>query len=111
MSRNSTILVLFLAAVFEAGGDALVRIGLRTPALWSRAALFLMGSVVLFSYAWTVNAPPWDFGRLIGVYVAVFFISAQVINRLRFGHAPGLPIYAGGALIVAGGLVMTLWKS
>jgi small multidrug resistance family-3 protein len=58
-----------------------------------------------------VNLPRWDFGRLIGVYVAVFFVAVQVINRVRFGHAPSLPVYAGGALIVAEGLVMTFWNA
>jgi small multidrug resistance family-3 protein len=58
-----------------------------------------------------VNLPRWDFGRLIGVYVAVFFVAAQVINRVRFGHAPSLPVYTGGAFIVLGGLVITFWNA
>jgi len=45
------------------------------------------------------------------VYVAIFFISAQVINPVRFGHAPTAPIYAGGTLIVVGGLLITFWKA
>jgi hypothetical protein len=54
--------------------------------------------------------PRWDFGKLIGVYVGVFFLMAQIVNRIRFGHWPTPPLFAGGALIVAGGLVIAFWK-
>ena len=66
---------------------------------------------MLFIYGVTVNLPPWDFGRLLGVYVALFFVVAQLINLFAFGVRPGLPVLAGGALILAGGLLMTFWKS
>jgi small multidrug resistance family-3 protein len=58
-----------------------------------------------------VNAPPWDFGRLLGVYVTLFFLVAQVINLFVFGVRPQLPIYVGGSLIIAGGLLITLWRA
>jgi small multidrug resistance family-3 protein len=35
---------------------------------------------------------------------------AQILNKVRFGQSPTLPIYAGGGLIVAGGLVIAFWK-
>jgi len=57
-----------------------------------------------------VNVPRWDFGKLIGVYVVLFFLMAQILNKIRFGQSPTPPIYAGGALIMAGGVVMVLWK-
>jgi drug/metabolite transporter superfamily protein YnfA len=102
---------LTIAALLEAFGDSCFQAALYRSTGWGSAAAALAGAVVLIAYGAVVNLPSWDFGRLIGVYVAVFFITAQVINRLRFGHAPTLPIYAGGALIVAGGLVMTFWKA
>jgi hypothetical protein len=95
-------LLLFLAAVLEAGGDALVRFGLHSPGLAGRAGLF--------AYGVTVNSPPWDFGKLLGVYVTLFFLVAQLINLIVFGIKPDLPIYAGGALILSGGLLITLWR-
>jgi small multidrug resistance family-3 protein len=103
-------LTLLLAAVLEAGGDALVRSGLYSQGLALRAGLFVVGAAVLFGYGLTVNAPPWDFGRLLGVYVTLFFVVAQVINFAAFGVRPAAPIIVGGALIVAGGLVMTIWR-
>jgi len=104
-------LLLLLAAVLEAGGDALVRVGLHHPNTASRAAFFAAGAVVLFAYGVAVNAPPWDFGRLLGVYVTLFFLVAQIINLVVLGVRPPPPIYVGGALIVAGGLLITFWRA
>jgi small multidrug resistance family-3 protein len=73
--------------------------------------LFVAGAAVLFAYGLVVNSPPWDFGKLLGVYVTLFFLVAQVINLLVFGVRPGVPILVGGAMILAGGLVMTLWRA
>jgi hypothetical protein len=44
------------------------------------------------AYGLSVNAPPWDFGKLLGVYVTLFFVLAQIINYLAFGMRPDLPI-------------------
>ena len=56
-----------------------------------------------------LNQAPFDFGRLIGAYVATFFAVAQVINLIAFRTSPSLPIIVGGLLIIAGGAVITLW--
>ena len=88
MSHTTALFVLFLAAVLEAGGDALVRSGLHAPALSTRLALFALGGVVLFSYGYVVNAPTWDFGRLLGIYVVFFFLVAQAISWLVFHQPP-----------------------
>ena len=103
--------LLTLAAVLEAGGDALVRSGLHAPALHTKIGFMAAGAVVLFAYGVSVNLPPWDFGRLLGVYVALFFVVAQLINLLAFGIKPGLPIYVGGLLILSGGMVITFWRA
>ncbi len=59
-----TILLLFAAALLEAGGDALIRSGLHSSTIIARTSFFLVGAIVLFSYGYVVNAPPWDFGSL-----------------------------------------------
>jgi small multidrug resistance family-3 protein len=110
MSLATAYILLFVAAVLEAGGDALVRVGLHSSTLSNRLVLFLAGAVVLFAYGVAVNAPPWDFGKLLGVYVTLFFVVAQAINLIFFHVRPDPPILAGGALIVAGGLVITFWR-
>lgn len=109
-SRALAVFVLFLAAVLEAGGDALVRYGLRAPALPARIALFALGGIVLFCYGYVVNIPAWDFGRLLGIYVVFFFVVAQAIAWVAFHQLPSRPVLVGGALIVAGGAVMSIWS-
>lgn len=110
MNHATAYLLLLLAAALEAGGDALVRIGLHSPSMVTRIGLFAAGAVVLFAYGVAVNSPPWDFGKLLGVYVTLFFAVAQVINLVFFDVRPDLPIFVGGAFIVAGGLIITLWR-
>ena len=106
MPRLTALAVLLLAALLEAGGDALMRLSLhgRTPG-W-RAGLFLLSALVLAAYAWTVNAPPWDFGTLIGIYVVFFFVVAQLIAWFVFRQAPSGAVLFGGSLIVTGGVVI-----
>ena len=100
-------MVLFAAAVLEAGGDALVRKGLHAPPA-ARVAFWVAGTAVLFAYACIVNAPKWDFGRLLGVYVMFFFVVAQLINWLVFNITPGAGMLAGGACIGAGGAIIAM---
>jgi small multidrug resistance family-3 protein len=111
MNLVTAYVLLLLAAGLEAGGDALVRVGLHSPSMATRVGLFAAGAVVLFAYGVAVNAPPWDFGKLLGVYVTLFFVVAQIINLLVFHVRPDLPIFVGGALIVAGGLLITFWRT
>ena len=108
MKLPVTLLILFFAAVLEASGDALVRSGLHASTSTLRALFFLVGAVVLFAYGWLVNAPPWDFGRLLGVYVVFFFVVAQLISYLVFGQKPAPAVLLGGLFIVVGGLIMSL---
>jgi small multidrug resistance family-3 protein len=101
------LFVLLLAAVFEAGGDALVRYGIHASTTWTRLSFWLAGGLVLFVYGYTVNAPPWDFGRLLGIYVVFFFVVAQAISWLVFHQAPTRLTLVGGAFVVAGGVIMS----
>ncbi len=102
--------ILCVAACLEAGGDAIVRAGLHDHTRLVRLALFATGALVLFLYGVTVNSPPWDFGRLLGIYVTLFFVAAQVINLVAFRVRPALSTWVGGSLIVCGGLLMTFWR-
>ncbi|HEY3267594.1 MAG TPA: hypothetical protein VGM37_11745 [Armatimonadota bacterium] len=79
MRSTSVAVALLLAALLEVGGDALIRWGLRG----GRAAGFIAGAAALFAYGVAVNAPRWDFGRLMGVYIAVFFIVSQIVASSR----------------------------
>jgi len=108
MNRSLALAALLLAAILEAVGDALVRIGLHSHALVWRALLFVAGAAVLFLYGLTVNTPPWDFGRLLGLYIVFFVVIAQLLSWLVFHQPPSRGVLLGCALIVAGGLVISL---
>jgi multidrug transporter EmrE-like cation transporter len=110
MTRGSTVLVLLLAALLEVGGDAVVRWAMYRSAGVARGFTFLLGAVLLFAYAYTVNAPPWNFGRLLGLYVVFFFVIAQAISWIAFGQRPSLAVICGGALIVSGGVVIAAFQ-
>jgi small multidrug resistance family-3 protein len=101
---------LTVAAFLEVYGDSFFQVGFYRSSGVGRALALAAGVAVLAVYGSVVNVPRWDFGKLLGVYVALFFLMAQIVNKLRFGHAPTAPIYAGGSLIVAGGMVMAFWK-
>ena len=105
---RSAILLLLLAAALEVGGDAVVRAGLHTSAAWPRAILFALGAGVLFTYGYVVNAPPWDFGRLLGLYVVFVFWIAQGISTVAFKQPPSLAVLVGGGFISIGGIIIAL---
>ena len=108
MNLPLSLLILFIAALLEAGGDAIIRNGLKAPTSLSRLALFLTGAAVLFLYGYVVNTPPWDFGRLLGVYVVFFFIAAQLISFFFFHTRPTPSTIIGGAFIVIGGMIISI---
>ncbi len=102
--------VLVLAASLEVLGDSFFQSGLYRSTGMQRAMWFVVGVGVLGFYGLSVNLPQWDFGKLLGAYVALFFLVAQVVAKVRFHQSPSAPILVGGSLIVAGGLVITFWK-
>jgi small multidrug resistance family-3 protein len=75
-----------------------------------RAGLFAAGAALLFGYGLLLNLAPLEFGRVVGLYIATLFTVWQVVNFISFRALPTLPVLAGGALIIAGGLIVTFWK-
>jgi small multidrug resistance family-3 protein len=104
MSRTTALLILLLAAILEAGGDAIVRTGLHASGT-ARTLAFVAGAAVLFAYGWVVNSPPWDFGKLLGIYVVFFFVVAQLISWVFFKQQPGGAVLLGGLLILSGAVI------
>lgn len=103
-------LFLILATSLETFGDAIVRIGLGQAAWLPRGGLFLAGAVLLFGYGLSLNLAPVEFNRVVGLYIATLFVVWQVVNFIMFRTLPDMSILAGGALIVAGGLIVTFWR-
>ncbi len=72
----------------------------------------LLGAATLAAYGFVVNLDSTiDFGRLMGLYIVVFFLVSQLISFLFFGERPPLSLIAGGALIVAGGIVIHVGRT
>ena len=102
--------LLTLAAFLEAWGDSFFQVSFYRASGIGRWLALWAGISILAAYGATVNVPRWDFGKLLGGYVVLFFLMAQLLAKVRFGQSPTAPVYAGGALIVAGGLVIAFWK-
>ena len=109
-SPLGAFVVLTLAAYLEVQGDACFQSALYHSSGGKQVVWFVAGSVVLVCYSLFLNSSKIDFGKLLGVYVVLFFLVAQVVAKLQFHQSPSKPIYLGGAFVVVGGLVMTLWK-
>jgi hypothetical protein len=103
--------LLAVAAALEAWGDSFFQTSFYRSSGFGRALAFIAGTAVLACYGSVVNLPRWDFGKLLGVYVTLFFVVAQIVAWARFGQAPTLPIYAGGVLIVIGGMIIAFWQA
>jgi hypothetical protein len=109
-TRTGTFVVLLLAAFLEAYGDSCFQTGLYRSSGAARYAAFAGGAITLSLYGLVVNTPPWEFGKLLGLYVVLFFIVAQVLAKVRFNQAPTPPILVGGSLILLGGMIISFWR-
>ncbi len=100
-----TLVMLLVAALLEIGGDALVRAGLVS----ARWPFLVAGCAVLVAYGLVVNLNrSIAFGKLMGVYIAVFFVTSQLISFVAFGERPTPRMLAAGSLIVVGGIWIQL---
>jgi small multidrug resistance family-3 protein len=104
------VVVLLVATVLEVSGDAIVRSAIYNHAGTTRLGLFLAGAALLLGYASFLNLAPFEFGRVVGLYIAVLFVVWQVINYAAFKAVPTVPILVGGALVIAGGAIITFWN-
>ena len=53
---------------------------------------------------------PFEDAGAVGLYIATLFVVWQIINFVAFRTSPNLPSVVGGALVIAGGLLITFWK-
>ncbi len=101
---------LLIATTLEVSGDAVVRAAIYNHAGPIRVALILAGAALLLGYGTALNLAPLEFGQVVGLYIATLFVVWQVINFIAFRSLPSLSILVGGALIIAGGAIVTFWK-
>ena len=110
MNKFTVFGFLIVATTLEPFGNAIVRMGLSQHGLAPRLLLFLAGAVLLFGYGLSLNLAPLEFGRVVGLYIAMLFVVWQVVNFVAFRSVPSLPILLGGVLIIAGGGIVTFWR-
>jgi hypothetical protein len=105
-----SLVLLLIATILEASGDAVIRTAIYNRVGPVRVALFLAGAALLFGYGTFLNLAPLQFGQVVGLYLATLFVVWQVINFVAFRAPPTLPIVLGGSLVIAGGAIITFWK-
>lgn len=105
------VIFILIATILEVTGDAIVRKSMYEHTGMARAALMVLGAVLVFGYACFLNLAPVEFAQVVGLYIATLFIVWQVINYISFHTLPTLPVIVGGILIITGGLIVTFWKA
>jgi hypothetical protein len=105
-----TLILLVIATLLEVSGDAVVRMAIYNHTGAARIALYLAGAALLFGYGSFLNLAPIEFGRVVGLYIATLFVVWQVINFVAFRTLPTMPIWVGGGLVIAGGIIITFWQ-
>jgi hypothetical protein len=104
------IVLLLAATILEVSGDAVVRTAIYNHVGLARAGLFFAGAALLFGYGTLLNLAPFEFGQVVGLYLATLLVVWQVVNFVAFRSLPTLPIILGGSLVIAGGAIITFWK-
>jgi drug/metabolite transporter superfamily protein YnfA len=102
MSRLIQLLVLVVAALFEVGGDALIRAGLRGKGY----LLIAIGFAVLGSYGVVLNQIALDFSKLLGVYVGLFAAVSVLFGRFLFHEAIPTSTWLGLGVVLVGSAVI-----
>jgi small multidrug resistance family-3 protein len=97
---------MLVAAVFEVGGDALIRAGMRGRG-WP---IGVLGAATLAAYGVVVNLLPMDFGKLLATYVVFFAIVSVVFGKVVFGDAVPTTTWVGLGFIVVGGVVIQMGR-
>jgi hypothetical protein len=98
------------ATIFEAVGDAVMRIAIHYHVRPGRILLFAVATVLLALYGAFLNLAPVEFAEATGIYLVSLFIAFQVVNYLLFRHKPTPAVLIGGGLIAVGAGIVYFWK-
>lgn len=94
--------VMLVAAIFEVGGDAMIRAGLRGHG-W---LLCGFGVATLGAYGLVVNLLAIDFSKLLATYVGFFAIVSIVFGRVVFSEKVPGSTWIGLGVILLGGAII-----
>jgi len=98
------------ATIFEAVGDAIMRMAIHYHVMPARIFLFASATLLLAMYGAFLNLAPVEFAEATGIYIASLFIAFQIVNYLFFKTAPSPGVLVGGAFIVVGAAIIYFWK-
>ena len=102
MNRGVQLVVLVLAALFEVGGDALIRAGLRGKGY----LMIAVGFAVLGSYGIVLNQIQIDLSKLLGAYVGLFALVSVLFGRFLFNEAIPTSTWLGLGIVLVGSSVI-----
>jgi len=105
-----TLAFIVAATVFEAIGDSVMRIALNYHVMPGRIFLFALATLLLAMYGASLNLAPVEFSEATGIYIASLFVAFQAANYVFFHQKPSSAVLVGGVLIVAGAIVVAVWK-
>ena len=105
-----TLAFIVAATIFEAVGDAVMRIALHYHVIPTRIFLFALATLLLAMYGASLNLAPVEFAEATGIYIASLFIAFQLANYLFFHKKPSPAILLGGAFIFTGAVIVSVWK-
>jgi hypothetical protein len=105
------LVFLIVATTLEASGDAVVRMAIYNHIGVARMGLMLVGAALLLGYGSALNLAPLEFGQVVGLYIATLFVVWQIVNFIAFRALLTLSSLIGGALVIAGGAIITFWKT
>jgi drug/metabolite transporter superfamily protein YnfA len=91
-----------LAALFEVGGDAVIRMGIKN----NNVVVMIFGALSLAGYGLIVNNLEWDFSIILGVYVAVFTLAGVLFGRFVFRESIPFTTWLGLGVIIVGALII-----
>lgn len=98
------------ATIFEAVGDAVMRMAIHDHSAPRRFILFVLATLLLAIYGASLNLAPVEFATATGIYIACLFVAFQFANYIFFRQTPTPGVLLGGTLIVAGSAIVYLWR-
>ncbi len=110
-NRGAFLAILCLSAVLEVAGDVIINKALGSQGA-NRGILIVTGAAVLLAYSLLLNATSKELGPMLAVYVACFFVVAQLIDIYKTQTLPGWQsITATGLVALAAWLFTTAPRS
>lgn len=98
-----SLILFFIAALFEIGGGYLVWLWLRENKNWTFA---ILGAVILFFYGIVPTFQPAHFGRVYAAYGGIFIISSLIWGFYVDKKRPDKYEIIGALIALAGVFIM-----